>query len=69
MKQREHLGKSAYEAYWRFSEGKSLVTNGTLPLWKDLKPEIKEAWMVAANSVRLEIVGILMKWISEGEDA
>lgn len=45
------FGKEAYEAYCVSSNNKSLVSGCELPIWEDLKPEIKMAWVAAASAV------------------
>ena len=42
------IGQVAYEAYYEFSEGRSLVSGAALPAWKKLEPSIQAAWMYAA---------------------
>ena len=44
-------GQTAYEAYCACSNNKSLITGCELPEWKDLKPEIKIAWLASAQAV------------------
>ena len=43
-----NLGKEAYERYCTHTGWKSLATGARLPPWTELKPEIREAWMVTA---------------------
>jgi hypothetical protein len=45
------FGKEAYEAYFEYSKGKSLISGAKLPKWEDQKIEIQEAWGAAANAV------------------
>lgn len=45
------LGKVAYEAYCQNSGGVSLVSGAKLPVWEELKPEIRSAWDAAAQAV------------------
>jgi hypothetical protein len=45
------LGKTAYEAYFQYADGKSLATGAILPGWDALKSDIREAWEVAAFAV------------------
>lgn len=45
------LGRFAYEGYCSYTGYKSLVTGEPLPTWENLKPEIREAWEVAASKV------------------
>ena len=44
--------RAAYEAYRDKSGGKSLVTGEALPWFDDLKPDIQDAWRVAAQAAR-----------------
>ncbi len=53
-----HPGKVAYEAYRKFSDGKSLISGQTLPLWEEQSPQIQNAWKAAGLEV--------MKCIGEG---
>ena len=43
-------GQIAYEAYFAFSEGKSLISGSPLPTWEAQAPKICEAWEAAANA-------------------
>lgn len=45
----ETPGRMAYERYLHRSGGKSLVSGAELPGWEGLAPEIREAWMAAAD--------------------
>ena len=45
------LGKIAYEAYYVFSDGKSLISGAPLPTWDNQSPKIKDAWRAAAQAV------------------
>jgi hypothetical protein len=49
------LGKIAYEAYFGFSKGLSLVSGAPLPAWEGQKAEIHAAWEAAADAVTLEL--------------
>jgi len=40
----------AYEAYCKYTGNKSLVTGDQLPVWDNLKGEIKNAWHFAAKA-------------------
>lgn len=44
-------GKIAYNAYFRYSQGKSLVSGAQLPTFDEQKEEIKKAWEAAAEAV------------------
>lgn len=44
-------GKIAYEAYCKATDNKSLISGETLPGWKDLKPEIQNAWTQSGYAV------------------
>jgi hypothetical protein len=44
-------GQLAYEEYSRTASGKSLVTGQPLPDWKELSPDIQDAWRNAAGIV------------------
>ena len=50
-------GEIAYQAYCKYSKGKSLVSGDTLPTWKYLSPEIRTAWNLAGDAVA-EAMGI-----------
>lgn len=45
------FGQVAYEAYYDFCDGKSLVSGDELPAWADQSPEIQSAWRQAAEAV------------------
>jgi hypothetical protein len=45
------LGQTAYEAYRDAADGRSLASGEPLPAWAQLKPDIREAWQVAALAV------------------
>lgn len=45
------FGQVAYDAYFDFADGKSLVTGDLLPSWNELPTEIREAWRSAAQAV------------------
>ena len=47
------LAEAAYNAYRTQSKGKSLVSGATLPEWKDVPDDIKEAWRKASSAVYL----------------
>lgn len=44
-------GQIAYDAYLKYSDGKSLVSGVTLPAWPDLDSKIRDAWLAAAQAV------------------
>lgn len=44
----EQIGEAAYKGYCSYSNNKSLISGAELPEWKDLKQEIKNAWIAAA---------------------
>lgn len=45
------IGQIAYEAYFKFSEGKSLVSGALLPEWSATQPIIQRAWEAASAAV------------------
>ena len=45
------FGQIAYEAYCKQSDNKSLISGAELPKWNDLKEEIQDAWIAAADAV------------------
>ena len=45
-------GKVAYDAYYEYAHGKSLVTGKSLQPWEYRHEGIKDAWAVAAQAVR-----------------
>ena len=49
------LGKIAYEAYYKASNGRSLVSGQQLPTWERQSEEIKEAWESAAAAVKAQV--------------
>jgi hypothetical protein len=49
------LGQIAYEAYFEFSKGKSLISGAPLPTFAAQKEEVREAWESAASAVSTEI--------------
>ena len=46
-----NAGKIAYDAYFKYSGGKSLVSGAPLPKYEEQADEIKSAWDAAANAV------------------
>lgn len=47
----DRLAEIAYTCYRNHTKGKSLASGQLIPLWNDLKPEIQEAWKVAAAGI------------------
>lgn len=45
------FGRVAYDAYLRYSDGKSLVTGEALPTWDKQTPDRQAAWDAAADEV------------------
>jgi hypothetical protein len=45
-------GQIAYEAYCRYSDGKSLISGAILPAWDVLSENIRCAWQAAALAVQ-----------------
>lgn len=45
-------GQIAYEAYFKYSDGKSLISGAPLPTWDGQRREIQLAWEAAAAAVR-----------------
>ena len=45
-------GEIAYEAYYSKTDGKSLISGARLPLWRDLRSDIQDAWRAAALAVQ-----------------
>lgn len=56
----QNLGRIAYEAYCAKTSWRSLVSGAALPQWEDLKPEIQEAWDVAAEAVREAVAAAVL---------
>lgn len=44
-------GQTAYDAYLKFSDGRSLVSGAELPAWPDLDSKIRDAWGKAGEAV------------------
>ena len=44
-------GQVSYEAYCADTDGKSLVSGATLPVWADLPEPIRHAWESAGRAV------------------
>lgn len=51
-----NAGQGAYEAYCRYSGGVSLVTGDTLPDWRDLSEQIRDAWHFAVTEMLQQIM-------------
>ena len=52
----EEPARAAYERYLYSSGGKSLVSGAELPAFDALSPEIKKAWMAAADHSQQRLV-------------
>jgi hypothetical protein len=52
------LAKSAYDAYRRYSDGKSLISNQLIPEFEILPDRIRDAWKAAAQAVREQPMAI-----------
>lgn len=50
------FGQMAYEAYFRASEGKSLISGAPLPTWEQQDPRIQSAWETAAGAVVASLI-------------
>lgn len=48
--------KKGYEAYSRYTGGRSAVTGDKLPEWRDLPGSIANAWFAAADAIIREVV-------------
>jgi hypothetical protein len=46
-----NLGKIAYDAYFKYSEGKSLISGQPLPTWENQDSRIQQAWQAAGQNV------------------
>ena len=53
METPETAGRVAYDAYRDAAGGRSLVTGDPLPSFEQLPPQIRAAWEVAAQAVKL----------------
>ena len=51
-----NFGKVAYDAYCESTGGVSLISGAKLPVWDELKAEIKTAWEAAAKAVKAILV-------------
>jgi hypothetical protein len=49
------LGQIAYEAYFEFSKGKSLISGAPLPSFAAQAESVKGAWEAAASAVSTEL--------------
>lgn len=49
------LGRTAYEAYYEYSQGMSLINGEVLPLWNELTDNIKFGWTAAAKAVVIRV--------------
>jgi hypothetical protein len=49
------LGQIAYEAYFEFSKGRSLISGMPLPPFDAQAESVKGAWEAAADAVTLEV--------------
>ena len=45
------LGQIAYEAYFKYSGGISLISGSTLPIWEGQPAKIQAAWEAAGDAV------------------
>ena len=52
---RKSLGQIAYEAYYRASDGKSLISGETLPQFYWLLRPLQNAWEEAADAVSIHV--------------
>jgi hypothetical protein len=55
MSIRRSLGQIGYEAYRKFSSGKSLVSGLPVPAWAELPDEMREAWQHAGDAIASEV--------------
>ena len=51
----DNIGKIAYDAYCQSTDGKSLASGETLPVWFALSNEMKNAWTAAAQAVDVHV--------------
>jgi hypothetical protein len=51
MNELTYYGEVAYEGYCNQTDNKSLISGAELPSWEQLKPEIQQAWIAAADAV------------------
>jgi hypothetical protein len=49
------LGQIAYEGYFAFSNGKSLISGAQLPTWEAQDERIRNAWEAAAFCVLQQV--------------
>jgi hypothetical protein len=45
------LGRVAYDGYCCASDGKSLISGGSLPAWPEVKAPVQNAWRAAAIAI------------------
>ncbi len=48
-------GQTAYDAYFKFSDGKSLISGTPLPTWEDQDQRIRDAWCKAGEAVTEQV--------------
>ena len=46
------IGQIAYEAYFKYSQGKSLISGASLPQWDKQDDIVRAAWEAAAEAVK-----------------
>lgn len=44
-------GQTAYDAYFKYCDGKSLISGAPLPAWEDQAQNIRDAWCKAGEAV------------------
>lgn len=49
-------GQVAYETYRSHTNGKSIATGDSIPLWDDLDERIQKAWVVAGAAVSDQVL-------------
>ena len=49
------LGNIGYDAYCKFTNNKSLISGGELPLFENLRTPIQEAWEKAGQAVAASV--------------
>lgn len=59
-------GQIAYEGYFHYSKGKSLVSGAPLPEWGQQAPGIREAWEAAAMAVSGSLKQKSVPMVEEG---
>lgn len=50
-----YLGRIAYEAYCKSTDGKSAITGADLPTFYDTPLAVQEAWVAAAGAIKVEL--------------